>query len=56
MKENVGLFLYSPDSQEIMYEYLPAPRNSSKVEAFASLLNEKISYISEDRIAKQHDF
>jgi hypothetical protein len=51
IKEHVGLYLYSPDNQETMYEYLPAPSNSSKVEAFASLLHEKISYITESCMA-----
>lgn len=47
-KEHVGLYLYSPDNPQMMHEYLPAPRNSSKVEAFASLLQSKISYITEN--------
>lgn len=50
-KEHVGLYLYSPDNPEMMHEYLPAPINSSKVEAFASLLQEKISYITENCMA-----
>ncbi len=51
MEEQVGLYLYSPDSKETMHEYLAAPKNSSKVEAFASLLHEKINYITENCMA-----
>lgn len=45
IKEQVGLYLYFPDNKEMMYEYLPAPRNLSKVDAFASLLQEKVYYM-----------
>ena len=47
-EENVGLYLYSPDRQDIMYEYLPAPENTRRVEAFASILQEKTIYIAEN--------
>jgi hypothetical protein len=50
-QEHVGLYLYSPDNQETMYEYFPAPRNFSKIEAFASILHEKICYITENCMA-----
>lgn len=52
MEEHVGLYLYMPENPErMMYEYLPAPRNSGKIEAFASLLQKKIKYISENCMA-----
>lgn len=44
--EQVGLFLYSANENEIMYEYLPAPKNTCKIDAFASLLQEKIDYMT----------
>jgi len=49
-EENVGLFLYSPDGQETMYEYLPAPKNPRKIEAFASVLIDRINFLVENNL------
>lgn len=50
-EEHVGLYLYSTGKQEKMYEYLPAPKNASKIDAFASLLQEKITYMTSHYVA-----
>ncbi len=48
--ENVGLYIYDPGNQEIMYEYLPAPPNNNKIDAFASILHNKVNYLTENII------
>lgn len=50
-EEHIGLYLYSPGKQETMYEYMPAPKNLNKIEAFSALLQEKINYIAENCLA-----
>lgn len=52
-KEQVGLYLYSPSEQATMHEYFPAPKNTRKIDAFASLLQKKINFITENSLAKE---
>lgn len=48
--ECVGLFLFSPEKKETMFEYLPAPKNPRKIDAFALLLHEKVNYIVDNAL------
>jgi hypothetical protein len=46
--ENIGLFLYCPQEEKPMTEYLPAPVNVKKVDLFNKLLVDKVRRLSQN--------
>ena len=50
IEESVGLYLYLPEENNPMYEYMPAPKNEDRVEAFSTVLQNKIDHIASNYI------